>query len=65
MKQVKLKFPIGKADAFASYCFDNKIRNLLSWAKDEFFEAHLVAIVAIPDEFVEEFSKSDWAKTKI
>lgn len=65
MKQAKVKFPTGKADAFASFTFDNKIRVLLSWTKDEFFESQLVCVIAIPDEFADEFNKSEWAKYKV
>ena len=62
MKQLKVKLPISKAEAFASFCFDNGIRNLLSWQQDDFFDGYLISIVAIPEDKIETFQKSDFSK---
>ena len=62
MKQLKVKLPIEVAEKYASFCFDNGIRNIISWQQDEFFSGYLISIVAIPDDKLEAFKTSEFGK---
>lgn len=62
MKQTKVKFPVGKVESFASYCYDNKIETLVTWSKDDFFDCFIFAVIAIPDEFSETFRGGEFYK---
>jgi hypothetical protein len=62
MKQVRLKFPLNKADAFAEFSFTNSIRVILSWSVDDFFDAKLVVICHFEAEKEEIVKNSEWFK---
>jgi len=50
MKQIKIVIPENMAMHVAKYTFENAIRVILSYSKDEFFTLQIVVICALEAE---------------
>jgi hypothetical protein len=50
MKRVTIIISPNIADTTAQWLFENSIRVLLSYSKDEFFDSKIVIICGVPDE---------------
>jgi hypothetical protein len=55
MKRSTIIINANLADATAQWLFENSIRVLLSYSKDEFFESKIIVICGVPDEKETEF----------
>jgi hypothetical protein len=62
MKQFILIFPKTKAYEFATYCFSNEIRVMLSWVEgSDFFGADKIhAICVAPEDKTTAMLNSEW-----
>lgn len=55
MKRVTIVISPSVADATAQWLFENSVRILLSYSKDEFFDSKIVIICGVTDEALPAF----------
>lgn len=57
MKQVKIVIPQAQDMSASLWMFNNNVRVLLTYSKDDFFDSKIVIICAVPDEALTAFTE--------